>query len=157
MFMAVRSAELLPLMLIRCRLLLRVQREHWSAAVKRSSYTAVAAIDLPYTFTVTGTDNSGCSNTTMITVQVDACTGLSAALSPGKNLNIHPNPSAGIFTVDGAKDENFIVRDVSGKIVMTGKLSGTNHTLDLKDQKAGVYILELENGQNKRSVKLIRE
>lgn len=61
---------------------------------------------------------------------------------------IIPNPTNGMVTIEGEcviLSENYVIKDVNGKIRLSGKLSATNQ-VDISPLNEGVYFLELSNG-----------
>jgi len=70
------------------------------------------------------------------------------------NVNIHPNPSNGLFNVQMLSNtENLIITvyNLQGQIVyaekLAGVVSGTVNKLDLKSLPAGMYYLQLNDGK----------
>ena len=63
-----------------------------------------------------------------------------------KMIEVAPNPSVGIFnlSINSETDVELIVSDVSGRQVFkrTAQIHG-NYTLDLTNQEAGVYFLQV--------------
>ncbi|MGK0364930.1 MAG: hypothetical protein ACI85O_001990, partial [Saprospiraceae bacterium] len=59
-------------------------------------------------------------------------------------INIFPNPSTGLVTVDVEGDYNLILRDVIGREVLRRTLNGRS-TLDLSGFSRGVYFVFVEN------------
>ncbi|MDA3852909.1 MAG: T9SS type A sorting domain-containing protein, partial [Bacteroidales bacterium] len=60
-------------------------------------------------------------------------------------LNISPNPSSGIFTINITNEYTLNVISVSGKTIMARTINASNNSIDLSGNKAGVYILKFEN------------
>lgn len=75
-------------------------------------------------------------------------------------INISPNPSTGIFTIQNENPiENAVitVADLNGRIVYETKAEDINNkSLDLKHLQNGVYILNVANGNAKYSQKLVK-
>jgi hypothetical protein len=62
---------------------------------------------------------------------------------------IHPNPSTGIVSIDGAEQNgDLIITDVFGKIVFQTKVTGERTEIDLSNQLNGIYFVKVisENG-----------
>lgn len=55
-------------------------------------------------------------------------------------LKIYPNPSDGIFTIEGDINEEYSVLTVEGKIILQSK----EKMLDLSNSTSGIYFLKLE-------------
>ena len=74
-------------------------------------------------------------------------------------FNLYPNPSKGLITIeleDAAKYEVSII-NVLGQSVYTNSISGINTSIDLSDLDKGVYTIELREGNNVYSEKVIFE
>lgn len=67
----------------------------------------------------------------------------------GFTAHVHPNPCRGVFQVDLPNAATKVsVLDMTGKTVYTTEAKGTL-TIDLRNQPAGLYIVQLENEQGK--------
>jgi PKD repeat protein len=69
-------------------------------------------------------------------------------------LKVFPNPSKdGIFTISSAVEmRGFEVCDLTGKLLMHGKLTGKRNDLNLKGFTPGIYLLKLYDNSNGFSV-----
>lgn len=69
-------------------------------------------------------------------------------------LKVFPNPSKdGIFTISSAVEMiGFEVCDLTGKLLMHGKLTGKRNDLNLKGFTPGIYLLKLYDNSNGFSV-----
>jgi hypothetical protein len=94
---------------------------------------------------------------------ISACVNISSIVVTGINsgaidmVTVSPNPSSGIFTMNGSADYTFSIRSIIGeeKLIQTGS-NGTN-TLDLSAYPSGVYFLNIRTGTTSRIIKLIKE
>jgi len=84
------------------------------------------------------------------TLQIDY-TGISEQL---KKLNIHPNPSNGVFHIAIDQLVNVSVMNAMGQNVFTGMFDG-NFDLDLSGQSKGIYFLNIETEKTNQTQKLI--
>ncbi|MCB0429568.1 MAG: T9SS type A sorting domain-containing protein [Flavobacteriales bacterium] len=72
--------------------------------------------------------------------------GISTAES-AVQLNVHPNPSSGIFNMELTGDDQMAqvqVMDITGKIVKQLDLNGRQSTLDLTGMKQGLYLIKVK-------------
>ena len=67
-------------------------------------------------------------------------------------LKIYPNPSTGILNIEFPKnklvDYNFTIIDISGKLISKGEINSKFTRIDIKNLKAGKYILNIQNAEN---------
>ena len=85
------------------------------------------------TYTVTGTDTSGCVNVATITQSVSSCTGITSINHNAWENAVLPNPNDGSFSITSTIDKgSFILYNTLGQIVFTqqieraGNLAETN-------------------------------
>jgi hypothetical protein len=75
-------------------------------------------------------------------------------------LNIYPNPTKGIFSVDLDKTYNSIlitITDLSGRLIESKEYNETK-LMNLKiDEPAGIYLLKIETGDQKAVILLVKE
>lgn len=71
-------------------------------------------------------------------------------------INVFPNPSNGIFTVEG-NIESYEIYDVAGKLVMQENANTNNTTIDLSNYAKGIYTMKTLAGNNVKVSKLIVE
>mgnify|MGYP006273706065 CR=1 FL=1 len=74
------------------------------------------------------------------------------------SLTVRPNPSTGRFevTTTNANTLRWTVRDVTGRTVAVGSLRSRT-TIDLTEQAAGVYLLEVRGERGRSVVKLVKD
>ena len=108
-------------------------------------------------YTVNGTDANGCSNLSVITQSVSACTGINSINETEAVLNIFPNPSNGIVTIEIPSQTNISVFDALGKLVYTQQLLGGSHVINLSNFNNGLYILKAQSTTSTKTIRLIKE
>jgi len=102
------------------------------------------------------TDSNGCGWIDSIQVTKDTCTGV-FDLGQFRDIVVFPNPTNGLFTVASeTTDMNLVVLDVHGQIVLTSPTSRTHH-LSLKDEAAGVYIIQVQFDEQTSFYRVIKE
>ena len=62
-------------------------------------------------------------------------------------INIYPNPSHGIFTVqaEGMNGTLFDIYDMNGRILLQNILLENKVLIDLSDKEKGVYFIRIED------------
>ncbi|WP_181369527.1 T9SS type A sorting domain-containing protein [Flavobacterium album] len=87
--------------------------------------------------------------------------GLSLAENALQNVNIYPNPSQGLVTVEqpGSNALDYVVYNVLGQETMKGTVAGQRSVLDITAAPDGVYIIKLEEKKTGRLInfRLIKE
>ena len=98
------------------------------------------------TYTVSGTNASGCSNSNAFTLFVAACTGITKSTS-NQHFGLYPNPSRGEITLQavGGNKTNYTIYDLLGRTVMSGTYTDTK-TIDLSAYSNGTYLVRFESG-----------
>jgi M6 family metalloprotease-like protein len=71
-------------------------------------------------------------------------------------LKIYPNPTSGLIHINGDYNQ-LTLFDINGKRMLVKDMSmESTKTIDISDQNAGIYILELKKGNETQRVKIIR-
>ena len=117
-------------------------------AATSQSYTAIATGDYAVEITVGNcVDTSACENVMITGVNFNDET---------SNLNIYPNPTTGIFTIDLGKTNNasIIIYDVLGKVIVNETSISTVTQIDLSGHNRGIYFVNIQT-ENDNIVKRI--
>lgn len=77
--------------------------------------------------------------------------------SISNNIEVYPNPSTGIYTIDLNEDAQVEVYDLLGKVVYTGKVQAGKTTLDISNYKAGLYLLNVKSEKEYITKKLLKQ
>lgn len=125
----------------------------WSNAASTQSIAVAPATTTAYT--VTGTSASGCTNTAVVSLQVSACTALQELAASG--VSLYPNPTAGVLTVEAAGEWQATVTNAFGQQIGNILAFRDRLSVDLRDQAAGLYVIQLSGPGGSRILRLIKE
>jgi hypothetical protein len=108
-------------------------------------------------FTVTGTDTStGCTNTSGISVMVDPCTGIKEQ-SGNVVFEFFPNPASAMITVKCNSEGTLVLRDLTGRLLLTKKITAGETLVDVSQQLPGVYMLSFSSSTMSRNYSFVKE
>lgn len=85
---------------------------------------------------------------------------LTDMMADGLTMTLYPNPTQGtiLFELSGNKRVgDYVLSDITGRIVEKGCCGHTSLTLDLSNQNDGVYILELFIEKKPRIYKIVKQ
>lgn len=114
----------------------------------------------PGTYTVTNniTATGGCPAADhSFNVTIDAC------LSINKNeiensFTVQPNPTNGILTINNIKESTqYTIVSISGQVIERGELSVNSNTINITSVKNGVYLLQLQQGKNIHTLRIVKQ
>jgi hypothetical protein len=105
------------------------------------------------TLYVAGIDANGCANTSSLALIITNCTGLTEYQST-ELLRAYPNPFQEQFNIDCVSQTRVRVIDVFGKLIIDQVLSAGTQTINLKEQAAGIYVVELQSGMQHQVMKV---
>ena len=116
-------------------------------------------------YTVTGTDVNGCVNTSIVAVNVSACTGINA-LNQNSGFSLYPNPTNGLLVLKmnttKATPVSISVMDVSGKMIIKTNFNFTEKSnateINLERFANGIYFIKLVTNDNAtQTIKVVKE
>jgi hypothetical protein len=126
--------------------------DDWSgASVSLSADGNTVAIGADYN------DGNGSNSGHVRVYEIGSVTGVNE-VDLVNEIQLHPNPSSGIFTVNIPDQSNIqaSVFDALGKLVTTSNETGT-FNLDLSEVPVGIYTLRLDTKSGSLTKKLVRE
>jgi hypothetical protein len=125
-----------------------------------SGEAKIELINGDYDYTVTAEGYNDVSGTVSVdgenvnkTVELTASSTSVKDIDANNSLEIYPNPTAGLITVETGKTCNIRLLNVIGNVIYTGKINSINNKIDMSQYQPGVYFIQLEkNGRtiNKR-------
>ena len=132
----------------------------WSTTANTSSIAVTPSATASYT--VNGTGANGCSNLTTITQSVSLCTEIASnSLKQSFGVNIFPNPSSGIITLNFASlSENVTIElyNSIGQLMISEKTKSLTSTLNFENAANGIYTLRItEDGKNVFNSKIVKQ
>ena len=71
-------------------------------------------------------------------------------------INVYPNPSRGIFTLNGFVNYQITVSDIRGKVIFQKEILNASEIIDISSQAAGIYVLKLHSETDVLSAKIIK-
>ncbi len=126
----------------------------WSTAATGSVVSVSPIVNT--TYTVTGTGFNGCTNSSTITQNVDACIGLNQLNLEKLNINLYPNPSNGLVSVELTTITKVSIINSLGDILITDVLSAGKQFIDIRNQSTGIYFVLFNQNGKQQTVKLIK-
>lgn len=111
------------------------------------------------TYTVTGTDVSGCKGFNFTAVAVSPCTELGELNSSLHDVKLFPNPNNGNFTLEtGGDDEKTIeLTDIAGKLISTQKTSTKKIYVQVNELTPGLYFMKITSHHSTSVLKFVKE
>ena len=107
-------------------------------------------------FNVNGTDVNGCVNTANVTVNVNDCVGIQQLSSAKLNVNVYPNPTTGLVTLDLNAATQVTITNALGQVILTETVLAGKQTIDLKNQNNGLYFMNLQQDGKQQTIKVIK-
>ncbi|WP_317898458.1 glycine-rich protein [Aurantibacillus circumpalustris] len=93
-------------------------------------------------YTVTGTDDNGCSSTATVQVKISSCAGLNEFSHLNNGITIYPNPNDGKFTIQSTADLKLSLVNELGQLIRVINLSANNnYEVNISDLAKGIYFV----------------
>ena len=90
--------------------------------------------------------------TVTVTDLCDTTIGISEnEITTSSKILVYPNPSSGIFTIEGITNESWQIHNGMGQLIKEG--SGTQ--VNLSDYPKGMYLLRV--GEHARTLKMLKQ
>jgi hypothetical protein len=125
----------------------------WDSGATTASISITPSATTVYT--VTGTAANGCSAKTTVTENVSDCTGI-AKISNNVEAGIYPNPNNGAFTVRVSQATTVKVINSVGQTVYAADLTEGENAVSLNNQPTGVYFVQLQQGGQVKTMRVVK-
>ena len=113
------------------------------------------------TYTVNGTSIYGCVNSVAFTQSVSACNGLQNIAHESISVQVYPNPTNQWLNVniEGLNNDQvkLIIHNNLGEIVYQENLSSANPVINLASLNNGIYYLSIQNDNQIKTIRIIKE
>ncbi|MCB9335508.1 MAG: T9SS type A sorting domain-containing protein [Flavobacteriales bacterium] len=109
-------------------------------------------------YTVCLTTFNSCSSDSSCQMFNILITGINESLK--NKVNIYPNPTNGMFTVDIANSNTFVhykILSIEGRIIEQGKTAENKIMLDLSRESQGVYFLHVQDENSSKVYKILKQ
>ena len=106
-------------------------------------------------FTVTGTDANGCSASAAISMTVNECTSVTE-----KQINavqVYPNPGHNAFKIVVSDNATVLVTDITGRQITYQVVTAGENQIELSNEKAGVYFIQVIAASGSQTLRWINE
>lgn len=130
----------------------------WSTGSTASFVTISPTVVANVGFTVDFVSAQGCTNTAAVTQTVSACTGV-AERTHGSRINLFPNPSQGLFTLefDTEGRKQVQVFNSVGQMIFIRSVNTMREEFDLSELPKGIYYFSISEAGSTRYIKAITE
>jgi hypothetical protein len=114
------------------------------------------SVSVAGTYTVTITDNNGCTSSDVIVVESDPCAGIS---EQGMSIQLYPNPFNENVQISSTEsiDAQLEVYGSDGRIVYTTRMNGQHATLSLINLARGNYMVKIVHNGITHVTKLVKQ
>lgn len=111
-----------------------------------------------YDVTLTATNQWGSKTVTLSNhIEIEACAGIKNNVK-SSSVSVYPNPTNGIVTVsDIEKNTQYTILSLSGEIVGKGEVSVNSNKIDMTTIQNGFYLVQFEEGQNIRTISIVKQ
>ena len=111
------------------------------------------------TYTAMGKDANGCVGSSLTTINVAACLGITQSNTASGNLTVYPNPTSGKINLAFNNTYNKLIElsDLTGRVVYTANSSDANLTVNIENFANGIYYLNVKSELTNEFVKIIKQ
>lgn len=107
-------------------------------------------------YTVTGTDMAGCSNSAVFTQSVSACTSVNELHVQNIGLMVFPNPGKDVIHLKVSSGGNIMLLNMLGRVLYSDIATETEKSIDSSNFPSGVYFIQFTKGHETQTVKWIK-
>ncbi|MCW3078517.1 MAG: hypothetical protein JWO32_3126 [Bacteroidetes bacterium] len=109
------------------------------------------------TYTVTGADVNGCSNSATVFQNVSVCTDVKSVSNYLSQIEMYPNPTTGMVTVKLNSNAQIIIVNTVGQVIANELMTEGKRDFDITPFANGIYFVKVIANGNQQTFKLIKE
>jgi len=120
--------------------------------------TQTISVNTAGSYSVTTTNNNGCSGSDTIVVTTEICVGINDITSNGYEVSLYPNPTSDKIYLDLRQDwmnSELRIVDAKGALMYTKKVQNELEEVDVAHWEAGVYYVQIRVGTDTYSSSFI--
>ena len=122
----------------------------WNTATGYTTAAITVSPNTTTTYSITGTNNNGCSETSTIKLIVNTCTNIDHNSFSESGYKIYPNPTTGILNLSvNQKFTMYTISNSLGEKLITGSLENLSAVnINVSSLHPGIYFIELQDTEN---------
>jgi len=75
-----------------------------------------------------------------------------------QKINLYPNPATNTLTIETERARGiYQLQDLTGKVLLSGRVTATKFSLDISTLSKGIYLLSLIDGEQQVNRKIVKE
>ncbi len=131
---------------------------NWGSLGTGSVIVVTLPVDITYTYMVTGTDSNGCTDTALVSVNVNRCLGINES-SKLTNVKVMPNPAHDNLVISSESDiiSEITLSDVTGRVLLEKSLNSNEDRINMSEFANGVYWIKVRSGSASNVIKVVKE
>ncbi len=132
----------------------------WSSGSNSANLLISPTVTTTYTLSVT--NNVGCSSSGTVTQVVSNCSSVGINEFDNDNtISIYPNPANQFMTIslmtESADTKIFHIINALGEVIVTEKATSSNTTLNIDNLKSGIYFVKMKSKNGSAIKKFIKQ
>jgi hypothetical protein len=126
----------------------------WSASINPNEFVLLVIGQTLGTSSIILVATDGMEEVSVtIPVSIALVTGVEAEIP---TLTVYPNPTPGVIHISGKTNSLLTLYTVRGESVMQATMNSAETRLDLSQLSPGIYLLQVDDGANKRVVRILK-
>jgi hypothetical protein len=128
----------------------------WSTGATSNSIVVTSSLVTTINYSVSGTNSLGCINNSSVSLKVNSCTGIDNLILNQIEFAVFPNPNNGSFSIKANSNCQLSIFNELGQLIQEKMLTEeNNYSYNVYNYLPGVYMIQLKDGQNSSTKKII--
>lgn len=131
----------------------------WSTNSTNTTVIITPTSNITFTYLATGYNLAGCSHTALVSVKVDACTGIAEIDEDISNIHLFPNPTDGFvfLHIDNSSNTSINVYNAVGGLIKQESVVKPDTSIDIRNETSGIYFIHvLKDNVLRKTFKIIK-